>query len=247
LILHMCTWTRVAVTLSALTVAGCAATPAPPPNLDYDPLESQNRQAHALNKAVDSAAFRPAAMAYGAALPEPLRNGATNFAQNLNLPFMSIQYLLQGKPVKVIETSLRFAINTTFGLGGLLDPAAEMDLPYDETDVDETLYTWGVPEGGYLEVPFGGPGTQRDWTGFVLDVAVDPLTYLTAGATTYAVVGLRGTDLLHDRYKLDPAIGALYASEDSYDAQRISYLQNMRSRLQGETQIDALEDPYADF
>ena len=47
------------------------------------------------------------------------------------------------------------------GLGGLIDPAAEMGLPYDETNFDETFYRWGLPEGGYWELPLLGPGTQR--------------------------------------------------------------------------------------
>ena len=44
-----------------------------------------------------------------------------------------------------------------------------MGLPYDETNFDETFYRWGVPEGGYWELPLVGPGTQRDWTGYALD------------------------------------------------------------------------------
>ena len=39
----------------------------------------------------------------------------------------------------------------------------------------------------------------------------------------------------------------LHEFADSYTAQRISYLQNMRARLQGGTDVDELEDVYADF
>ncbi len=79
-------------------------------------------------------------------MPEPARNGVTNFVNHTRLPAGAIQYGLQGRPVKVLETTMRFAINTVFGFGGLLDPAAEMGLPYRETGVDETLHVWGVPD-----------------------------------------------------------------------------------------------------
>ncbi len=238
----------MAIALAALWLSACATAPAPSPSLDDDPLEADNRQAHALNLALDRAAYGPAARAYGSILPEPVRNGVTNFVNHISLPAVALQYGLQGRPVRVLESSMRFAINSTFGLGGVLDPAAEMDLPYRESDVDETFYAWGVPEGAYWELPLGGPGTRRDWTGFALDIAADPLTYLTVGTTAVVLTGLRAVDLLHDRYKLDPAVRALlYESADSYTAQRISYLQNMRARLQGGTGLDALEDPYADF
>lgn len=233
--------------LVLVLLAACAQRPAPPPALDADPLEAQNRSSHQLNVALDAAAYGPAARGYGAVLPEPARNGVTNFVNHTRLPAQTLQYGLQGKPVRVLENTFRFAINTVFGFGGLLDPAAEMDLPYRETGMDETLHVWGVPPGAYWELPVGGPGTQRDWAGWALDVVTDPVFYVTGGAST-AVGGLRTVDLLHDRYKLDPAAQALlHESADSYNAQRISYLQNMRARLQGGAKIDELEDPYADY
>lgn len=240
---------RAAAGLLALALAGCAAGPAPSPSLDYDPLEPQNRAAHGLNKALDRAAYGPAARGYGAATPAPVRKGLANFVSHLSLPAGAIQYVLQGKPEHALSNTARFMTNTVFGFGGLLDPAAEMGLPFRETNVDETLYVWGVPEGAYLELPLGGPGTQRDWAGFVLDIAADPVTYLTAGTdAAFAVVGLEAVDLLRERHQLDPVVQALlYESADSYTAQRISYLQNMRARLQGGADLEALEDPYADF
>jgi phospholipid-binding lipoprotein MlaA len=237
-----------ALGLAALASAGCAGGPADPPALDADPLEAQNRSSHGLNKALDRTLYGPAARAYGAAAPEPARNGVTNVVNHSRLPAATIQYALQGRPVRVLETTTRFAINTVFGFGGLLDPAAEMGLPYRETNVDETLHVWGVPAGAYWELPVGGPGTQRDWIGYGLDIVADPLFYVTGGAAATALVAVRGVDLLHDRYKLDAALQALlYESADSYTAQRISYLQNARARLQGGTDLEALEDPYADF
>ena len=84
-----------------------------------------------------------------------------------------------------------------------------MGLPYDETGFDETFHRWGLPEGGYVELPLFGPGTQRDWTGYALDQLTDPTWYVLPVAATNALLVLGGLDLVNDRYELDPALNAL--------------------------------------
>jgi phospholipid-binding lipoprotein MlaA len=233
--------------VAAALLAGCAVSP-DPGSLDFDPFEAQNRSAHAVTRPVDRAVYGPVARAWGEGVPPPLRRGVTNLHTNWKLPGQVIQYALQGRGLRVAESAMRFAVNTTFGLGGLLDVATGMDLPYRETNFDETFHVWGVPEGGYLELPLVGPGTQRDWTGWVLDQVADPAWYVLPVAAANGLVAVAGLDLVNERYALDPAIDEiLHRSADSYTAQRISYLQNMRARLQGGTQLDQLEDVYAGF
>ena len=239
--------TRLLV-LAVLPVALAACAVAPRKNdLNFDPYEGSNRRAHAVNKSVDRAAFGPVARGYGRTMPEPIRHGITNVHTNWLLPAQAIQYTLQGKGGRVVEATSRFLVNTTIGIAGLFDVATKMKLPYRETNFDETFYTWGIPEGGYLELPIGGPGTQRDWTGYVLDQVSDPTYYLLPTAATTGLLVASGLDLVNDRYILDPVIQELYYnSTDSYTATRISYLQNMWARLGGGTNIDTLEDVYAD-
>jgi phospholipid-binding lipoprotein MlaA len=177
-----------------------------------------------------------------------VRRGITNLRFNWKLPGETIQYALQGRPERSADAARRFAVNTTFGLGGVLDPATEMGIEHRETNFDETFYTWGIPEGGYVELPFGGPGTQRDWTGWVIDIVLDPAFLLLPVPGPDVLVGAGALDIVNDRYELDTVIEELlYSSEDSYTAQRITYLQNMRARLQGGTNVEQLEDIYADF
>jgi phospholipid-binding lipoprotein MlaA len=233
--------------LAAVLLAGCAASP-DPDSLDFDPFEAQNRRAHAVTKPVDRALYGPAARAWGAGVPQPVRRGITNLHTNWKLPAQVIQYGLQGRGLSAAEASMRFAVNTTFGLGGLLDVATEMGLPYDETNFDETFHVWGIPEGGYVELPLFGPGTQRDWTGWALDQVADPTWYVLPAAAANGLVAVAGLDLVNDRYALDTTLDELlHRSQDSYTAQRISYLQNMRARLQGGTQVEQLEDIYEGF
>lgn len=239
--------TSAAALAATLALAACAVAP-DPQSLDWDPFEEDNRAAHAVTVPVDRAVYGPVARTYGQAVPQPVRTGIRNLRNNWRLPGQAIQYTLQGRPVHVAESTTRFLVNTVFGLGGLIDPATDMGLLYRETNFDETFHRWGIPEGGYLELPLVGPGTQRDWTGYVLDQALDPTWYVLPVAATNALLVAGGLDLVNDRYELDPAIQALlHESEDGYTAQRISYIQNMRARLGGGTNVEELEDVYADY
>lgn len=240
---------KIALMLGVLAgVAGCVAAP-DPNSLDFDPFEKSNRAAHdEINVPVDRAVYGPVARTWGDTVPGGVRRGITNVRDNWRLPLQVVQYGLQGRGEDAAKSTTRFAVNTLLGLGGLLDIAKEMDLPYDETNFDEVFYRWGLPEGGYLEFPLIGPGTQRDWTGYVLDQAFDPTWYVLPVAATNALLVLGGLDLVNQRYDLDTTLQALmHESADSYTAVRISYLQNMRARLKGGTDVDELEDVYADY
>jgi phospholipid-binding lipoprotein MlaA len=238
---------KLATVLGLLLVAGCAAAP-DPQSLDWDPLEAQNREAHAVNVPLDRAVYGPVARGYGAAVPQPVRRGIGNLRDNWRLPGHVIQYGLQGRPTDAAKSTTRFMVNTIMGLGGLIDPATEMGLPYDETNFDETFYRWGLPEGGYWELPVFGPGTQRDWVGWGFDQLLDPVYYVVPATAGYALLGLGGLDIVNDRYEYDTTVESLmHGSADSYTAVRISYIQNMRARLGGGTDIEQLEDIYADY
>jgi phospholipid-binding lipoprotein MlaA len=227
-------------------VPGCVPAP-DPQSLDHDPFVAQNQSAHRVNVPVDRAVYRPAARGYGL-LPQEIRTGVGNVRDNWRLPQQVVQYGLQARGTDAAKSATRFLVNTLLGLGGLVDIARDMGLPYDETNFDEVFYRWGVPEGGYVELPLGGPGTQRDWTGYALDQALDPTWYVLPVVATNALLGLGLLDLANTRYELDAPVTALmHESADSYNAVRISYVQNMRARLQGGTDVDQLEDVYDDF
>lgn len=235
--------------MGALLLLGACATPPSGDQYDlsYDPLESYNRPVHDANVALDAQVIGPVARAYGDNVPQVARNGIKNVRNNWKLPGEIVQYGLQGNGMRVAESTTRFAVNTVFGLGGILDVAKDMGLPYRETGSDETMYVWGIPEGGYLEMPVFGPGTQRDWSGWVIDQFMDPTYYVLAGPVTDGLLVVSGLDIVNDRYELDPIVEQLlHNSGDSYTATRVSYMQNKRARLVGEeNDVNMLEDVYA--
>ncbi len=229
------------------------ACAAPVPSGINDPDEAANRQIHAFNRTVDRALLKPASGAYGGVIPEPLRQGVSNFASNLDIPGDVANGLLQGRPGKAMENTLRFAINSTLGIGGLFDPARAMGIEGDPTDFGETLHVWGVPEGAYQELPLVGPSTDRDTVGAIVDLALNPVRLAFPGrlGTAATVAGVAET--LGDRYRFSDTVDSvLYDSADSYAQARLLYLQNRRYEL-GQTGaggaeddfVDPYEDPYA--
>jgi phospholipid-binding lipoprotein MlaA len=229
-----------------LLVTACAASP-DPKSLSFDPLEEENREAHDFNLEIDTQAFGPVSRGYGAAVPRPVRRGISNLHENWLGPEQIVQYGLQGRPADAAKTTARFLINSTVGIAGIFDVAAKMGIPYDKTNFDEVFYRWGLPEGGYWEVPYGGPGTQRDWTGWAFDEMLDPTYYVLPAAALTGLLVAGGLNIVNNRYELDTTFDTLnYQSEDGYEAQRLAYIQNMRARLEGGTDVEELEDIYAD-
>lgn len=159
----------------ALTVlAGCAIAP---PRTD-DPLEKYNRKVYAFNDKLDKALIRPVAVGYRKVTTPTMRTGVDNFFTNIRLPVTVANDLLQARPVQAVQTSGRFIVNLTLGVGGLFDLASALHIPMQTTDFGVTLAHWGVPEGDYLVVPFVGPSTMRDiWSLPVDSYFFDPLSY----------------------------------------------------------------------
>jgi phospholipid-binding lipoprotein MlaA len=231
--------------LVVVVLAACTAPP--PPAEPHDPDEAQNREVHAFNKAVDRALVNPAANSYGSIVPEPVRMGVGNFAGNLELPGEVVNSVLQGRIGPAAENTLRFAINSTIGIGGLFDPARAMGIDGRRTDFGETLHVWGAGEGAYVELPLLGPSTSRDAVGKVVDVALDPFRLVLPRAEANAVTVIGGFSTLGDRYRFGNTIDSvLYESADSYAQSRLLYLQNRRFELGQAAAEDDFLDPYED-
>lgn len=235
---------RAAGVLVMAALAACG--PAPAPEGISDPNEAQNRDFHRFNQALDTAVLRPAGKAYASVVPQPVAEGVSNFASNLDLPGMVVNDLLQAKPGDAAQNSLRFAVNTVFGLGGLFDPASAGGLPAADTDFGATLNAWGVPEGNYVEMPVLGPTTDRDFLGSIVDYAMNPVRLLVPAPERYVDTLAAVASRIGERGRYSETVDSiLYDSADSYAQTRLLYLQNRRYKL-GQTSNDQeFEDPYA--
>jgi ABC-type transporter lipoprotein component MlaA len=128
-----------------------------------------------------------------------------------------------------VATPKRLIINSTFGLGGLVDFAAAIGMPKHEEDFDQTLAVWGVESGPYLELPLLGPNTFRSVPGMAADTVTNPLTWLGSSPLDYAATALKTVD---KRAQLDSAIKLRDKSAlDPYVFQREAYLQRRRFQI----------------
>lgn len=208
----------VAILLLALTA--CAAAPQTPD--PRDPLERINRTTYAFNQSLDKAVVRPVLRGYRKVTPKVVRTGISNFFDNAEYPIVLVNNLLQGKLRPALNDSGRFLMNTTLGLGGLLDPATHAGLDRNNEDFGQTLGRWGLPPGAYVVVPFLGPYTIRDGIGSLADEFAEPRHYLEDDSTRYELWALAKLD---QRSGLSEADSILDRSGDPYAFVRSAYLQ----------------------
>lgn len=208
---------------------------------------------YAVHDAMDNAVLEPAARGYRAVTPKPLRTGVVNFLRNLRSPMIFANDLLQGEFERAGVAAVRFGLNTTVGLGGILDPASGLGFERHDEDFGQTLAVWGVDSGPYLFVPLMGPTTVRDAGGRVVDTALDPITYARGeAAETFRIVrpivaGIATRELLLETLDdieastLDPYV----AIRASYGLLRESAIQNGRTDVQDLPEFDEIDEQSA--
>jgi len=229
----------------SLTVAGCSVPGAG--GGIHDPYEDGNRKVHEFNRSVDRALLRPVSKGYGKIANDDLQAVVGNVATNLSTPSVMVNNLLQGDIPGFGSNLYRFVINSTVGIAGLFDPAADLGgVQLADADFGGTLAAWGAPEGAYLELPLLGPSTQRDAAGKVVDLFTNPLSYVLVAPERHAGTVARVFDRVGTRDRFGDTIDSvLYESADSYAQTRLIYLQSRRFEL-GDAASGAYADPYAE-
>jgi phospholipid-binding lipoprotein MlaA len=199
-----------------------------------DPLEGINAQSFEATQAVDRALIGPAAQAYRHVLPRPVRDGVRNFLGNLREPAVFVSYVLQLKPGKAAETLGRFVVNSTIGIGGLVDVAKDrpFNLPHRFNGFADTLGFYGVKQGAFLFVPLIGPTTVRDLIGDTVDRMLLPLS---VGAPFNKLAYTLPTGVarsLDHRAEFDSELTELNTgSADPYTASREYYLRHRQAEI----------------
>lgn len=199
----------LAACLALLVLAGCASTDSADAG---DPHESLNRKFYAFNDTIDRNVLQPVARTYADYTPDPVRDGVTNFFDNVSYLNTIANDLLQGKFGDFLSDSGRFVVNSTVGIGGLFDPATSMGLEQHNEDLGQTFGVWGAEEGAYLMLPFMGPSSYRDVGSPVMAIFLNPLTYLSAVVTipvnvvnaVNARANLLDATRIRDQAALDP-------------------------------------------
>lgn len=193
-----------------------------------DPWQGWNRAVFNFNDRVDRWFLKPLAKGYKAVTPDPIEVGVSNIFSNIGEVPNVINGALQGDLKGAGYDTGRFLVNSTLGLGGLLDVAKHMNLPADTPeDFGQTLATWGVGQGPYLVLPLLGPSTVRDTAGMPVNWYTDPTTYISHERTEISVKALSILDARAGLLELEKNItGDRYVFIRDVYLQRRAYLVN---------------------
>jgi len=217
--------TLAATVLAAALLSGCAS---PDQRTAGDPLEPMNRAIFKVNDTIDRTVAVPIAKGYQKVTPHPLRTAISNFFSNLGDLNNFANELLQLKITDATQDLIRFAMNTTFGIGGLIDFATPARLPKHHQDFGLTLGHWGIPSGPYLVLPIFGPSSFRDGVGLAVDTRFSPLIY----APTDSRRPLYALQFVSARSDMLGATNILeQAALDKYSFVRDAYTQQRRAAL----------------
>jgi phospholipid-binding lipoprotein MlaA len=223
-----------AAVCASLALSACA-TRDPQSLAQNDPWEPGNRQVFAFDVQLDHAVATPVAKFYRSALPELARDSIHNALTNLNAPVVFVNDSIQGDGGKATDTFGRFMVNSTVGLAGLIDVATKMGIPYHDNDFGITLGKAGAAEGSYLVLPFLGPKPPRDLVGEGVDIAFDPLTYMSWNDSTLYMIVRVGLGVLDSRAASIDAVESIERSSiDFYATTRSLYRQNRNAQINGD-------------
>ena len=163
---------------------------------ENDPFEEINRTSLKVNQKLDVIIATPVAKFYQKVTPDFIELGIYNSISNIDDINISLNNILQGKIKDGLSDILRFTVNSTLGLAGLIDVASKMGLDKHDEDFGQTLAVWGVPHGPYIMLPMLGPSSLRDTLGMVPDAFLSPSIIINHEPTVYS---LKFLDLIDTR------------------------------------------------
>jgi len=233
---------RLVTALAVVILTGCAA---PQTKNPADPLEPFNRGVYQFNDTVDKAVVKPVAQGYNKAMPDLAKTMISNFFSNLNDVTVTANDFLQLKFVQGFSDGMRVLVNSTIGIGGLID-VASAHLEKHNEDFGQTLGYWGIGSGPYLMLPILGPSSFRDGIGELADSQVSPVSrtpHVRTRNQMYLTRGInRRSELLTSENVMEGAI------IDRYSFIRDAYLQRRQSLVfDGNPPHDAYEDESANL
>ena len=202
-------------------------------------FEKTSRAIFKFNMVIDDIVLEPIAKGYNK-LPNPIRSGASNFTSNISTLLSIPNNILQGNIQQLGHSLGSFALNTTVGLLGFLNPAEKIGLKPHKEDTGQTLGLYGIGTGCYFVLPILGPTTVRDSIGMLADTFVDPFAHITIRENE--ILGASGNSLDYYSVRATSAIDFRAANEknlqnleensiDLYSSIKSVYLQDRENKL----------------
>ena len=202
-------------------------------------FEKTSRAIFKFNMALDDIVLEPIAKGYNK-LPSPVKTGTNNFTSNIGNLLSIPNNVLQGNVKQVGHSLGSFAINTTVGILGFLNPAEKLGLKPNKEDVGQTLGSYGIGPGCYFVLPLLGPTTARDTFGMLADTFIDPFAHVTirenellgASGNSLDYYSVKGTSAVDFRANNDKNLENLEKNSiDLYSSLKSIYLQDRENKI----------------
>jgi len=196
-----------------------------------DPLYVWNKGMYYFNDKFYFWLLKPVSQGYSAVFPEGVRLSISNFYQNITTPIRFVNNLLQLKIKSAGNELLRFVMNTTFGVAGLGDFAKDkMDIKRHDEDLGQTFGHYGIGHGFYIVWPILGPSSLRDTTGYVGDLFLHPVSYITPIETA---VGIDAHEKVNETsFHIGEYEDLKKAAIDPYISIRDAYAQHRKKKVE---------------
>ena len=202
-------------------------------------FERTSRAIFKFNMALDDIVLEPLAKGYNK-LPSPIRSGTSNFTSNIGTLLSIPNNILQGNLKQLGHSVGSFAVNTTVGVLGFLNPAERIGLKPHKEDVGQTLGSYGIGPGCYFVLPIFGPTTARDSVGLIADTFVDPFAHVTirnnellgASGDSLDYYSVKGVDAVYFRAENDLNFESWEKNSiDLYSSLKSIYLQDRDNKI----------------
>ena len=209
-------------------------------------FEGTSRAIFKFNMALDNAIIEPIAKGYNK-LPEPIKNGTSNFTSNIATLLSIPNHLAQGNMKGAGDATASFLINTTIGIIGLANPAEKLGLKAQKEDVGQTLGAYGIGPGCYFVLPVLGPTTARDSVGMVADTFVDPFAHVTwrekelfgTSGNQLDYLSVKGATAVDFRADNEVNFDSLEKNSiDLYASYKSLYLQNRENKINNSSESE---------
>ncbi len=210
-------------------------------------FEKTSRAVFKFNMALDEVILGPIARGYNK-LPEPIKNGTSNFTSNIATLLSIPNHLAQGNVKQAGDATASFLINSTVGIIGLANPAEKLGLKSQKEDVGQTLGTYGFGPGCYFVLPILGPTTARDSIGMLADSFIDPFAHVTwrenelfgISGSQFDYLGTKGATAIDFRADNDVNFASLEKNSlDLYVSFKSLYLQNRENKINNSVESDS--------
>lgn len=155
-----------------------------------DKFENFNRKMFAFNIKANKYVLKPINTVWASILPKYAMDRVKNCYTNIEYPKRMVSCLLQKDFKSTGKETARFVINSTVGLGGMFDPAKnKFNIEPAQEDMEQVFSNYKSKKGPYLVLPFTQPSNIRGYIGKVLDVGLNPSTYLAGSGLVIAKAG----------------------------------------------------------